>query len=186
MRFVANEIYHIYNRGNNRNEIFFNKKNYSYFLNKLRDHFLVHFDLLAYCLMPNHFHLLALSKESIVNKKAIASFALILSSYSQGINKQEKRTGSIFQKKTKAKSLGTNISYLGACLRYIHQNPCKAKLADKFEDWEFSSFRDYAGLRNDSLCNITTCFELLSFEDKKEFYEWSNLGLDEDLIKNIF
>ncbi len=186
MRFVGNAIYHIYNRGNNRDKIFFNHKNYIYFLNKLKDHFLIHFELLAYCLMPNHFLLLALSKESLDNKKAIGSFALILSSYSQGINKQEERTGSIFQKKTKAKSLGTNIPYLNTCLRYIHQNPCKARLVDKLEDWEFSSFRDYAGLRSNSLCNISTCLELLSFEDTKEFYEWSYLGLDENLIKNIF
>ena len=186
MNFLSREIYHLYNRGNNKDIIFFNQNNYLFFLEKLRKHLLIHFDFLAYCLMPNHFHLLVVSKENIENEKAIRAIAVLLSSYSQAINKQEKRTGSIFQKKTRAKLLKANTEYLKVCLHYIHQNPYKAKLVDKLEDWEFSSFRDYAGLRNDSLCNIPYCYNIFGINDINEFYDLSYSKLEENIIKNIF
>ena len=58
MIFESGHIYHIYNQGNNRQKIFFRDANYLYFLNKIRKHILPHADILAWCLMPNHFHLM--------------------------------------------------------------------------------------------------------------------------------
>jgi putative transposase len=56
-------IYHIYNQGNNRQKIFFQKRNYTFFLDKIKTHILPYGDILAYCLMPNHFHLMVLVRE---------------------------------------------------------------------------------------------------------------------------
>lgn len=53
MRFEAGNIYHVYNRGNNQQRIFFERENYLFFLRKVRKHVLPHGDLLAYCLMPS-------------------------------------------------------------------------------------------------------------------------------------
>jgi len=58
MIFTQGNIYHVYNQGNNRQKIFFRKENYRYFREKLKTHILPYADVLAYCLMPNHFHLM--------------------------------------------------------------------------------------------------------------------------------
>lgn len=108
MNFQSNRIYHIYNRGNNRQKIFFIRENYLHFLRKIRDKLKPHSDILAHCLMPNHFHLMIFSNENSVKtvvvgkeEQNVISEAIrqILSSYTQGVNKQEKRIGSLFTQK---------------------------------------------------------------------------------------
>jgi putative transposase len=110
---------------------------------------------------------------------------LTLSSYAQHINFQNKTTGSLFQQKTKAKSISEYMEssqtaaggptlgyddYFINCFHYIHQNPLKSKLVIKIEEWEFSSFRDYAGFRSGDLCNIQLFFELSGYA-KEKFYD---------------
>ena len=58
MQFESGHIYHIYNQGNNRQKIFFDRENYLFFLRKIRTHVSPFADILAWCLMPNHFHLM--------------------------------------------------------------------------------------------------------------------------------
>jgi putative transposase len=62
--FEEGRFYHIFNRGNNKENLFIEEKNYSYFLQKLRQHILPICNLYAYCLMPNHFHLVLQIKEN--------------------------------------------------------------------------------------------------------------------------
>ncbi len=66
-------LYHIYNQGNNRERIFFNRENYLFFLKKIRTHILPYADVLAWCLMPNHFHLLVYVRD---NAQDVASTAI--------------------------------------------------------------------------------------------------------------
>ncbi|MDX2133516.1 MAG: transposase [Saprospiraceae bacterium] len=169
MQFVENQLFHVYNRGNNRQAIFFHEDNYYFFMEKMRSHLLPVCDLLAYCLMPNHFHLLIRADERTITQVAknqhdlaVTAFSkgmrIMLSSYAKAIHKQEGRTGSLFQQKTKSKQVSSLWSwedYSMVCLRYILQNPVKAGLAERPEDWPFSNFRDLAGLRKGSLCNHT-------------------------------
>jgi putative transposase len=148
--------------------------------------------------MPNHFHLMVYVNKTEVNIENVLtessdkfgvkwgtssnfhrtlnkSIAIMLRSYTRAINKQENRTGSLFQMTTKAVCLTDNStitsawfqtsfgamlniedpekSYPQVCFNYIHQNPVKSKLTEKQEDWEFSSFRDYTGMRKGSLIN---------------------------------
>jgi len=58
MNFEKGHLYHVYNQGNNRQKIFFQRENYAFFIQKIRTHLLPHADVVAWCLMPNHFHLL--------------------------------------------------------------------------------------------------------------------------------
>jgi len=58
MNFETGNLYHIYNQGNNRQKIFFSRENYLFFLNKIKTHILPHADIVAWCLLPNHFHLM--------------------------------------------------------------------------------------------------------------------------------
>ena len=194
MEFFENELYHIYNRGNNRQQIFFNPDNYLFFLEKVRKFILPHCDILAYCLMPNHFHFLINADNRTISTKVIAdkeknilseSIRTLLSSYTQAINKQNKTSGSLFQQNTKAKAIlkGSNLYDL-LCFHYIHQNPMKAKLVEKMEDWAYSSFKDYCGLRKGTLCDQELAIRLLDF-DKKAFYEDPYRIINNDDLKNI-
>ena len=58
MQFDTGHIYHIFNQGNNRQKIFLERENYLFFLRKIHKHVLPFADILAWCLMPNHFHLM--------------------------------------------------------------------------------------------------------------------------------
>lgn len=196
MQFHENELYHIYNRGNNRQPIYFNHENYLYFLQKIRKYILPHCDILNYCLMPNHFHLLISTDHRSTQTKRIGNndrnvlsegFRNLLSSYSKGINKQNAVTGSLFQQNTHSVSLHEgSINYGSTCFHYIHQNPLKARLVSKMEDWPYSSFKDFVGARNGSLCNKHLAFELLDLNPKR-FYEDSYKVIDDNnLLNKIF
>lgn len=175
---MQGEIYHVYNRGNNRQRIFFTRSNYLYFISKIRQSLTGNCDILAYCLMPNHYHLLLrpneqgckLVKESMETSTTTQQvlsrkIATMQSSYTQALQKQENFKGSLFQQKSKAKQLDLKATvgpnHLAICLHYIHQNILKADLVSRMEDWEYSSFLDYAELRNGTLCNIDLALALV-------------------------
>lgn len=194
MTFSEGELYHIYNRGNNRQKIFFNSENYIFFLRKVRLQVLPFCDILAYCLMPTHFHFLIYSDKRTISTKSIAGteknvlsegIKTLLSSYTQAINKQNQTTGSLFQQNTKAKSISKGSKlYDFICLHYIHQNLLKARLVKKIEDWTYSSFPDYCGLRNGTLCDKKQAIQLLDI-NMKTFYEDSYRIINDDDLKNI-
>jgi len=76
MKYEANTIYHVYNQGNNKQKIFFKPENYQYFKRKIAGHIKPYADILAYCLMPNHFHLLIRTNDKAVqNSNASCPFA---------------------------------------------------------------------------------------------------------------
>jgi len=121
MQFETSNIYHIYNQGNNRQLIFFYRDNYLFFLKKMREHLLSYVDILAWCLMPNHFHWMVYVREVEIDvtdgvtqshpvssavpdrKRSLnESIGIMLRSYTRAINKQEKRTGALFREATKA------------------------------------------------------------------------------------
>lgn len=150
-----------------------------------------HSDILAYCLMPNHFHLMVLMKQGFDEIKSAQNLRTMLSSYTRGINLQEKLTGSLFQQNTKAKCLSETDSksngYALTCFHYIHQNPLVRKLVTRMEDWKYSSFREYIGLCKENICNIELAKEILGLpENIDEFYRQSYDIINEDKIKNIF
>ncbi len=145
---TAGYYYHIYNRGVNRQRIFFQPENWSYFIELLRRYFLsVAVDIVAYCLMPNHYHLLALLKTNHFSREVMQPFSL---AYTKAINRQQDRVGPLFQGPFKA-ILVDREEYLLHLSRYIHCNPVNAGLVSRAEDWAYSSYRDYIGMRNDTL-----------------------------------
>ncbi len=194
MHFETDQIYHIYNQGNNRQQLFYTDENYLYFLKLYRKFVWDKADLLAYCLMPNHFHFLINTNSESVKTKKVGSLNLselsngirmILTSYSAAINKQLGQTGSLFRQKTKAKLIETEqINYPFICFNYIHQNPIRSGLVSKMEDWEYSSFKDYAKLRNSNLCAMELAKKFIDF-DEENFIEESYRAINSDLIETI-
>lgn len=195
MNIIANEIYHIYNQGNNRETIFYTHEDYTAFLNLFRKFVLPHCKVLAYCLMPNHFHFEIYATEESAEIKKVGNinstrlsngFRLLQSNYAQYFNKQQKRTGSLFRQKTKAKGMSDGTNHYGyTAFHYIHQNPLAAKLADKLEDWKYSSFCDYAGSRNGTLCDRELAKQLIGF-NHENFIAESYTLIDDEMSRKIF
>lgn len=202
MQFYPGHTYHVYNQGNNRQQLFFDSENYLYFLEKIRKGFLPYCDILAWCLMPNHFHILITINRDYVCENVIQNtekiinplnrqIGIIQSSYTKGINKRYGRSGSLFRQKSKAKNLTEQdidkIDTAVNCFFYIHQNPLKAGLVEKLEDWEFSSFKDYIGMRNGDLCNKDLASNLFQLpNDKSEFYKVSYQTIPDEVIKRCY
>ena len=194
MEFQEDKFYHIYNRGNNEQLIFFKPDNYLFFLSKVRKYIKPCCDILAYTLMPNHFRFLIHADMRTVQKitkgkqkRNVLSegFRNLLSSYCQAINKQNGTTGSLFQQNTKAKCLNDGpINYGSLAFHDIHQEAYKAGLLKRMDDWEYSSFKDYAGLRNGTLCNQKLAWELLDLNEET-FLRSSCAIIDNELLKNM-
>jgi REP element-mobilizing transposase RayT len=170
MNFTPDNLYHVYNQGNDKQIIFSCDQDYLIFLRMIRKTISPQAEIIAYCLMPNHFHLLIHTDErvgAIIKQGGLLidpltnGFRKLLSGYARIYNQRYNKTGSLFQQKTKTKCLsdaliGTSHNlqdYYFNCFHYIHQNQLRAGLVEKLEDWEFSSFKDYAGLRNGTICN---------------------------------
>jgi putative transposase len=132
--FPAGGFYHVYNRGNDRQAIFREPDNYFYFLRLLRHHLVEHnIEIIAYCLMPNHYHLLVhLNAEGL--SRRMKSFSV---AYTKAMNQRFSRVGSLFQGRFQAKRV-EDEAYLLHLTRYIHLNPVKAGLVARSEDWELS------------------------------------------------
>lgn len=224
MQFYTDQLFHIYNQGNNRQTIFFTNENYDYFLWKLQAYFLPFGDIIAYCLMPNHFYLLFFvtrveverkilwtnidkieslrrtmkyandakevnsSYSRIADKNSIVtlndSIGICQKSYTRAINQEKNWTGSLFRKECKAKdgwidefitlikengkmdyrfSIGNDFAY--SCFEYIHNNPKEAGLVSRNTDWNYSSAKDYEGLRKESICNIELGRKILGIRE---------------------
>ena len=174
MKFTNNQIFHIYNQGNNRERIFFNDSNYLYFLTKVRTYLLPFGKMINYCLMPNHFHILFYLEQLKVeiNGKNMAcnqAIGFMLMSYTKAINIQQHRSGSLFRSKTKindpwregfitiSKIFEDNSfeksDFIQNCFDYIHLNPVSAGMVKLPEEWMYSSAMDYKGLRNGTMCD---------------------------------
>jgi hypothetical protein len=101
------------------------------------------------------------------------------------------RSGSLFRKRTKAKSLSQDEKgrdkYGINCFLYIHQNPLRAGLVNQIGEWEFSSYPDYAGMRNGSLCDKDLARDLFDLpNDTETFKKISQQTIPEQVIQKLY
>lgn len=188
MNFELGSFYHLYNRGNQRGKLFFSTENYLYFLRKTRTELLPFADILAYCLMPNHYHFLIRLKdhENADVSKFARKIGTLQSSYTRAIQKERDLRGSLFQQKAKAKLLEDEYQ-LFICFHYIHQNPLKAGLIKTLGEWPYNSFLDYAGMREGTLINQEVAYKYITIPKKKEqFISESSSVMVDDLLSKIF
>ncbi|HWT55426.1 MAG TPA: transposase [Candidatus Microsaccharimonas sp.] len=146
---VADSFQHVYARGHSKHKIFIDEEDYITFLNLLERYlspeeakdpygisypnFFNKVELMAFCLMPNHIHLLLYVRQPGAMGKFMRS---VMTSYSRYFNKKYKRSGSLFESRYKA-SMISDEAYLEHISRYIHLNP-------KFwRDYEYSSLPYY-------------------------------------------
>ncbi|MDP2453577.1 MULTISPECIES: transposase [unclassified Kaistella] len=176
----SDRFYHIYNRGINGELNFKTKRNYLFFLNKIKDNLLNVCDIYAYCLMPNHFHLLVRIKSDselenlvkVLNLDKVdglhapqhvfsKQFSNIFNSYSQAFNKENNRHGALIESPFKRKLISSE-DYLRQCIIYIYQNP----ISEDFKDYPYSSYKtvisnSFTSLKRDEVIEL--------FEDKENF-----------------
>ena len=173
--FVPELHYHIYNRGNNRERIFFEPDNYLFFLKKIKEHLVPVADVLVYCLMPTHYHIVGRVKQTqtseifkISEVSATVSKAMMkLSvSYTKAINKRFQRAGVLFQGQFQAKPILTSSYLLNLC-RYIHGNPVKDGLVAEISQWPYSNYLEWIGIRNGKL--VDKAFIQENFDTPEEY-----------------
>lgn len=193
MNFPEPGLYHIYNRGNNKEPIFLCDGDYLHFINLCQKFILPRCQILAWCLMPNHFHFMVEVNEESLNPikwggnimpSLSNGFQLLQSNYAKMINYRENRSGSLFQQKTKSKLLEIK-NYALTAFWYIHQNPVKALIAKNMLEWEHSSYKEYCGLRKENLCNVAFGINYLNLAET-DFFKASVILLNEEEIEKIF
>lgn len=130
-------FYHIYNRGINSDNIFLSDENKAYFLKLFSKYLCEKIDIYAYCLMDNHFHIVLkiIEEEKIVTQ----SFSNFFNAYAKAFNKQNQRTGSLFEKHFKRIKI-QDENYLRNIIQYVHLNP-KHHLNLNYKTYKHSSFQ---------------------------------------------
>ena len=152
-------FYHLYNRANGKENLFYEHENYLHFLSLYQKHISSIANTYVYGLMPNHFHFLIklkplnefkilLKKEEITENEianyASQQFSNFFNAYTKAINKMYSRNGSLFARPFKRKIIDNEI-YLKKIVHYIHFNPVKANLCKHPNDWIFSSYSAIVG-----------------------------------------
>lgn len=142
--FEFESVYHIFSHVNGKELIFREETNYHYFLKKISQYILPIADIYAYCLLPNHFHLLLRFKNiegvNIEDEHhfLMKNFGNLLNSYAKAFNKKYNRKGALFLNAIKRKKI-SNEKYLLKVLHYIHNNSVNHGFVNKIDQWNHSS-----------------------------------------------
>lgn len=168
-------IYHVMLRGINRQRIFHDKEDYTYFLECLYAcKQISRFRLYAYCLMGNHVHLLINAKDEPIDM----IMRRLGSKYVYWYNSKYERIGHLFQSRFKSEPVEAD-SYFLTVLRYIHMNPVKAGIVSEPEGYTWSSYREY--FEGGQLIDTKLVVSML---DAEQFVRWHN-ELNDDICLDI-
>lgn len=183
--FVSENFYHLFNRGVEKRIIFSDSRDYQRFLQTLyyyqfsgpKPRFSTHkkfkikdfshnpkiIDIICYCLMPNHFHLLI---RQVKNGGVQEFVQKVINSYTKYYNTRHNRVGHLFQGVFKAVPAETNEQFLHVS-RYIHLNPYVSNLTNNLETYQYSSYPAFIRQINDTLCVKEPILNF--FKDKTEY-----------------
>ena len=182
---LPGHYYHVYNRGVDHRPIFASDENYLFLLRRAKAYLADEpLTVIAYCLMPNHYHLL-LRPEA---EGALAHFVQrLFNSYTQAFNRQQGRSGTLFEGRAKA-ILVEDERYVLALCRYIHLNPVRAGLVSAPGEWPYSNYLEWVNRRRGTLVDrgfveayfpIATEYERFvasaldpAMEEALEAYQW--------------
>ena len=186
--------FHIFNHANGFENVFCEEKNFRYFLDKYWLYISPIAETYAYCLMPNHFHLVVRIRkrqrietlirnkkveEIKITDKAIESylskqFANLFSCYMQSFNKIYHRMGSLFIKNFKREAIFDKQRFL-TMIVYTHRNLIDHGFRKNYTEWDFSSYNEII----DAVCNNIEIIKLFKMTDGLEpFKEMHRLALE--------
>lgn len=169
----ANIPYHIVNRGNNHQVIFFGDDDYQFFMEAIesaKEKYPCR--IYSFILMTNHIHILL---ESVEEDGNLALFMKhVTQRHTQYINKYNKRSGTLWEGRFKSSPVSTDF-YLLACSRYIEMNPVRAGMVEEPKDYPFSSYRAKIGLDGLKWLDYDPIYLSLGKKDKErqiEYKKW--------------
>jgi len=191
------QYYHIYNRGNNRTDIFYEDRNYHHFLNLYIKYIEPVADTYAYCLLRNHFHVLVRIKTIAEQEQTLRQtlkvsetfrvfkplhpsqqFGSLFNAYAKAMNKAYQRTGSLFENPFGRIAVAGD-AHFWRLITYIHCNPQKHGLVDLFSDWPYSS---YHAVLSDKPTRVKRQAVLDWFDGPAGFQSAHRQAIDEALI----
>ncbi len=193
---INGSYYHIYNRGNNRDDIFYETENYYHFLRLYDKYINPVVDTFAWCLLKNHFHLLVyiktlaeinpklLTYNTVKKPKVISAskqFSHFFNAYTQAINKRHHRTGSLFEKNFERK-LVTSESYFQKLIFYIHNNPVHHGFTDKITDYPWSSYGSVVSKHPTKLLRYRV---IKAFNDLENFKYYHSINQETESIDHL-
>ncbi|MBU1202846.1 transposase [Patescibacteria group bacterium] len=149
---LPDNFYHVYNRGAHKNPLFYTDNDYKYFLTKAlfyKEKFNI--KILAYCILPNHWHFLVQEPRKVTpgvkinhlnsSSSISAFFSSLSNSYTKFFNMNKNHSGRIFQGPFKSKIINDD-NYLKILINYINLNHVKHKISDK-NTWDYTSYNEY-------------------------------------------
>ena len=178
-KFEPGCIYHIYNRSIGKELLFNCINDYEYFIKKNERYILPYADLISYCFIPNHFHLLIKVKDLPAGVEDLPdgrkgvnleqSLKNLFNSYTRSYNIVHKRHGRLFQHGYKYKKIDSE-DYLLWIIYYIHRNPVHHNITTDCSSWKFSSYnsivKEYNKKHSDYIFNL--------YNGKKEFIKFTS------------
>jgi len=199
---LANHYYHIYNRGNNGGDIFFEERNYQYFFKLYRQYIFPIAKTYAYCLMKNHFHfLVSMRPQTDLSGQNVTSdlsgfknltgldatetnysqhFSNLFNAYTKAVNKAYQRTGNLFERPFHRIYVDSD-SYFIQLVSYIHRNPQKHGFVADFRNYPYSS---YSTIHRQK-CSRIEAQTVLSWFGSISSFEDYHLQFDDRAIKNL-
>jgi len=173
--------YHIYNRGNNYQNVFFSDEDYQLFLNKFKFYLGNYCSLFAFALLPNHFHFLLRSNENNTVSQFSKQYLKFILSYTNKINYRMKRNGSLFLARFRRIKI-EDEDYQRRLLYYIHHNPVKHGITENFKTYKFNSYQIFL---SDKPTGLARNEALSWYGDLKGFAEYHDYFHEEDVIRKL-
>ena len=191
--FVNGHFYHVYNRGSERRSTFENQRDYQRFLKTLKyyqiegpkprfskfpsltitklDNSKRLVEIIAYCLMPNHFHLLL---KQVRDNGITESLSKVSNSYTKYFNTKHSRVGHLFQGEFKAVIIESDEQLVHVS-RYIHLNPISSALVKNLEQYKWSSYPEYLNTGTQGFCSKK---DILGYF--KDYRDYQQFVLDQE------
>jgi putative transposase len=197
--FEPEKVYHVYTHANGQENLFLEGENYNYFLKKYLEYLHPVVETYAYCLMPNHLHLmvrvrreeevlefLRAKKPTLQGFETLGGFSSAISrqfshlfnGYAQSFNKKYNRKGSLFTPNLKRKLI-SHEAYFTRLIAYIHNNPIHHGFVKELNAWRHSSWHAYLSQKPTRLAKQEA---LDWFGDKEEFKRIHQLLAVQDVM----
>ena len=205
--------YHIFNHANGFENIFIEDENYRFFLDKYNQYILPIAETYAYCLLPNHFHLVVRIRRKEILEEVFRNFkstnfskvqnfgkvevtdnmieyyiskqfANLFSCYTQSFNKVNKRRGSLFLKNFRREPIKNKAYFMNAVI-YTHRNPVHHAFCDRYTDWSYTSFCEIKE-RNSQIIEVDKLLRMFGGRDSFiDLHEQSANKFRESLIADL-
>lgn len=176
--FEPGRFYHIYNRSVGEKELFVNRQNYKFFLDRFQFYTKRILAVYAYCLMPNHFHFLIKVNNQAEGQEISSQLRKLFISYSKAFNLQQNRSGTLFNRHLKRVEIESDEQLLWT-IYYIHRNPLHHYITNDYRSYKWSS---YPALSSEKPTKLDRKKVLELFNGKDNMVAFHDKNIEEDVL----